>query len=197
MKRVVIVDNYDSFTYNLAQALEVLGAEMVVRTSDNIGTADVVEIDPTHLVISPGPGRPEDAGGSMEMIEVFARRIPILGVCLGHQAIAAVFGGRIGRARSLMHGKGSPIHHDGRTLFKGLPNPLSGGRYHSLAVTEIPPILEVSAHSADGEIMGLRHRLFPVEGVQFHPESILTSVGEQLLGQFLELEAPIGSMVAS
>ncbi len=188
--RVLLIDNYDSFTYNLAQALQVLGAEVLVRLQDRIAPGEAAALAPTHLVISPGPGRPENAGVSMEMIRAFLARAPILGVCLGHQALAAVAGGEIVPARSILHGKASAIHHDGRTLYQGLPNPFQAGRYHSLAVNpeNLPGELEVSAYTSDGEIMGLRHRGLPVEGVQFHPESVLTPEGSLLLRNFLDLE---------
>ena len=187
--RVLLVDNYDSFTYNLAQTLATLGAEVCVRLNDAITIAAAIDLDPTHLVVSPGPGRPESAGVSMRMIETMLDRIPILGVCLGHQALGALLGGSVVPARSLVHGRASPIHHDGRTLFEGLPNPFSAGRYHSLAVSDrdLPGDLTVSAYTSDGEIMGLRHKRHPVEGVQFHPESILTPEGSRLLRNFLDL----------
>ncbi len=187
--RVLVIDNYDSFTYNLVQALATLGANVVVRRHDEIAAAELEEMQLTHLVISPGPGRPENAGVSMSAIETLLHRIPILGVCLGHQALAAVFGGTVRAAQRLMHGKQSQIYHDGRTLFEGLPNPLSAGRYHSLAVAEesLPPELTVSAYTSDGEIMGIRHNALPVEGVQFHPESVLTPTGDRLLTNFLDL----------
>jgi anthranilate synthase/aminodeoxychorismate synthase-like glutamine amidotransferase len=193
--RVLLIDNYDSFTYNLAQAFQVLGAEVRVHLNNRLRPEEALEIAPTHLVVSPGPGRPEQAGSSVGMIETFLRRVPVLGVCLGHQALAAALGGRIVRARSLMHGKASSIYHDGRTLYQGLPNPLRGGRYHSLAVSpdSLPESLIVSAYTSDGEIMGLRHRTLPVEGVQFHPESVVTPEGSLLLRNFLDLEAAEGA----
>ena len=188
--RVLLIDNYDSFTYNLAQALQVLGAEVLVRLHDRITLEEAGNLRPTHLVISPGPGRPEQAGVSMPLIAGFSTRIPILGVCLGHQSLAAALGGEIVPARTLMHGKVSAVYHDGQTLYQGLPNPFPAGRYHSLAVSpeNLPRDLAVSAYTSDGEIMGLRHRLFPVEGVQFHPESVLTPDGGLLLRNFLDLE---------
>lgn len=190
MNRVLIIDNYDSFTYNLVQALGELGAEVTVRRNDAIGVDEALAGDPTHVVISPGPGRPEAAGISVELIAAAGGRVPVLGVCLGHQALAAAYGARVGRAVSLMHGKPSQVYHDGRGLYEGLPNPLTAGRYHSLAVHEddLPDELTISAYTSDGEIMGLRHREFCLEGVQFHPESILTPEGNRLLRNFLDLE---------
>ena len=190
MARVLLIDNYDSFTYNLAQTLATFGAEVIVRLNDAITVSAALDLGPTHLVISPGPGRPEGAGVSMHMIEAMLGRIPILGVCLGHQALGALLGGKVVPAKSLIHGKASPIHHDGRTLFDGLPNPFPAGRYHSLAVSDegVPGDLSVSAYTSDGEIMGLRHKRHPVEGVQFHPESVLTPDGARLLRNFLDLE---------
>ena len=190
--RVLLVDNYDSFTYNLAQALAVIGVDVTVKRHDEITVGDANALEPTHLMISPGPGRPEHSGVSIEMIEAMMGRIPILGVCLGHQAIAHALGGKIDQAQRLMHGKASPVYHDGRTLFEGLPNPFDAGRYHSLAVSEqqLPSELEISAYTSDGEVMGVRHRSFPTEGVQFHPESILTPEGDRLLRNFMDLEVP-------
>ena len=190
--RVLLVDNYDSFTYNLAQALAVIGADVTVKQHDEITVGDANALEPTHLMVSPGPGRPEHAGVSIEIIEAMMGRIPILGVCLGHQAIAQALGGKIDQAQRLMHGKASPVYHDDRTLFEGLPNPFDAGRYHSLAVSEqdLPSELEISAYTSDGEVMGVRHRSFPTEGVQFHPESILTPEGDRLLRNFMDLEAP-------
>jgi anthranilate synthase/aminodeoxychorismate synthase-like glutamine amidotransferase len=187
MARVLLIDNYDSFTYNLVQALVVLGADVVVRRNDALEVDEALALAPSHLVISPGPGRPEHAGASTRLIERFAGEIPVLGVCLGHQALALVCGGRIVAANALMHGKASRVTHDGRTVFSGLANPLVAGRYHSLAVERetLPGELEVSAETADGEIMGLRHRTHPLEGVQFHPESVLTPDGPGLLSNFL------------
>ena len=190
MRRVLLIDNYDSFTYNLVQALAILSAEVTVRRHDQITVADAIALEPTHLVVSPGPGRPEDAGISMAIIEAMIADRPVLGVCLGHQALAAVCGARVESARSLMHGKASTVYHDSRTLYEGLPNPMQAGRYHSLAVTEdsLPGELEVCAYTSDGEIMGLRHRTLRSEGVQFHPESILTPEGDRLLRNFLDLD---------
>ncbi len=186
---VLMIDNYDSFTYNLVQAFLTLGAEVTVRTNDQVDADTSRRIEATHLVISPGPGRPEDAGASMGLIEDLAEDIPILGVCLGHQAIGTVFGSAVTSAQTLMHGKASPVYHDRKTIFSGLPNPFSAGRYHSLAIQEeeLGPDLEISAYTSDGEIMGVRHREFPVEGVQFHPESLLTPSGDRLLNNFLQM----------
>ena len=190
--RLLLIDNYDSFTYNLSQSLQVLGAEVVVVRNDKMSVDEAIEMAPTHLVISPGPGRPEDAGVSMDMIAAFAERIPVLGVCLGHQSIAQLFGGQVTRAQRLMHGKDSPVYHDGQTLYLGLPNPFQAGRYHSLSVPEagVPSDFRVSAYTSDGEVMGIRHKTLPLEGVQFHPESILTPEGDRVLQNFLELEVP-------
>jgi anthranilate synthase/aminodeoxychorismate synthase-like glutamine amidotransferase len=187
--RILLIDNYDSFTYNLVQAFLVLGATVEVRRNDEIDVAGAAKFAPSHLVISPGPGRPDDAGCSLEMIAAFGGKIPVLGVCLGHQSIAQHFGGRVVPAKSLMHGKTSLIDHDGEMLFAGLPNPVEVGRYHSLAAEQssLPPDLEVTAKTREGEIMGLRHRRFNVVGVQFHPESVLTPEGPKLLGNFLKL----------
>jgi len=187
MSHVLVVDNYDSFTYNLVQAFLAAGARVTVEYSDDVTTESADAIAPTHLVISPGPGRPEDAGASVEMIRHFAGRAPILGVCLGHQAIGVAFGGEVDPAISLMHGKSSEVYHDRRSVFAGLPNPFIGGRYHSLAVSEqtLPEELVISAYTSDGEIMGVRHKTLPVEGVQFHPESVLTPLGGRLIANFL------------
>lgn len=185
--RLLLVDNYDSFTYNLVQAFLVLGAEVTVRRNDEITVSEALELAPSHLCVSPGPCTPSDSGVSMDMIRAFAGRIPVLGVCLGHQSIVEVFGGKVVRAGRLMHGKTSPIRHDGRTLFEDLPQNCEVGRYHSLiaAPDRMPAELEVSALTPEGEIMGARHRTLMVEGVQFHPESILTPDGPQLLANFL------------
>lgn len=198
MSRVLVIDNYDSFTYNLVQAFQAAGAEVSVRYNDEVDVARAEADEPTHLVISPGPGRPEDAGASIEMITHFAGRVPILGVCLGHQAIGVAFGGEVGQAMSLMHGKASEVYHDRRTVFAGLPNPLGSGRYHSLAVSEmtLPPELEISAYTSEGEIMGIRHRDLPLEGVQFHPESVLTPMGDRLMANFLAMKAGSETMEA-
>jgi anthranilate synthase/aminodeoxychorismate synthase-like glutamine amidotransferase len=189
--RLLLIDNYDSFTYNLVQAFLVLGAEVNVYRNDALTPAAALALAPTHLCISPGPGTPYDAGVSMDMIRAFAGRIPVLGVCLGHQSIVEVFGGKVVRAGRLMHGKTSLVHHDGATLFAGLPEPCEVGRYHSLiaAPEALPAVLAVSARTAEDEIMGVRHRTLAVEGVQFHPESILTPEGPKLLGNFLEVTA--------
>ena len=186
--RLLLIDNYDSFTYNLVQAFLVLGAEVEVHRNDALTPARARALAPTHLCISPGPGTPHDAGVSMDMIREFAGRIPVLGVCLGHQSIVEVFGGEVVRAGRLMHGKTSLVHHDGRGLFAGLPQPCEVGRYHSLIAepASLPAVLEVSARTDEGEIMAVRHRTLRVEGVQFHPESILTPVGPRMLGKFLE-----------
>ncbi len=187
---VLLIDNYDSFTYNLVQSFLVLGAEVAVHRNDQITVAEALLLEPTQLVISPGPGRPEDAGVSLEMIAAFEQRIPILGVCLGHQSLVQHFGGRIVAAARLMHGKTSMIQHDGKVLYAGLSQPCEVGRYHSLAVQRdnIPATLEVTARTEGGEIMGVRHQELPIEGVQFHPESILTPEGDQLLSNFLQLK---------
>jgi len=185
--RVLVIDNYDSFVYNLVQELGELGADPVVHRNDAIDVTGIRAAAPDLILISPGPGRPEDAGVSMVVIEELAGVIPILGVCLGHQAIGQVFGGEVVRAPSLMHGKTSAIHHDGRGVFVGLPDPFTATRYHSLVVepSTVPAELEVTARTADGVIMGLRHRSLAVEGVQFHPESLLTPEGPSLLANFL------------
>jgi anthranilate synthase component 2 len=184
--RVLVVDNYDSFTYNLVHLLEELGAEVVVRQSDAVSIAEAHALAPDRLVVSPGPGRPVDAGRSEELVLELGRSTPTLGVCLGHQAIVEVFGGEIGRARQLLHGKASRIEHDGRGIYAGLPQGLVAGRYHSLAATRVPDELVVSARTEDGEVMGVRHRDLPIEGVQFHPESVLTPDGSAMLGTFLD-----------
>ena len=193
--RLLLIDNYDSFTYNLVQAFLVLGADVRVYRNDAIAVAEARAVAPTHLCISPGPGTPYDAGVSMEMIRSFAGRIPVLGVCLGHQSIVEVFGGKVVRAGRLMHGKTSLIHHDGIGVFADLPQPCEVGRYHSLiaAPEALPPELIVSAHTPEGEIMGVRHRQLAVEGVQFHPESILTADGPRLLANFLATPTELGT----
>ncbi|MBW1878002.1 MAG: aminodeoxychorismate/anthranilate synthase component II [Deltaproteobacteria bacterium] len=189
--RVLLIDNYDSFTFNLVQSLRVLGAEVLVYRNDRIEVEASLALEPTHLMISPGPGRPEDAGVTLRMLEAYMERVPILGVCLGHQALAVVLGGVVDRAPRLMHGKSSLVHHDDKTLYRGLPNPFQGARYHSLAVPEpsLPDDLVVTARTSRDEVMGIRHRTLPVEGVQFHPESVLTPEGDRLLSNFLEQEA--------
>jgi anthranilate synthase component 2/para-aminobenzoate synthetase component 2 len=186
--RVLLIDNYDSFTYNLVQAFLILGAEVDVRRNDAIGVQQALAEEYTHLVISPGPGTPRDAGVSMQMIEAFAGRIPIFGVCLGHQSLVEVFGGKVVRAGRLMHGKVSPVLHDGKGLYAGMRQSFEAGRYHSLIAEpdSIPEVLEVTARTPEGEIMGVRHRSLPLEGVQFHPESVLTPDGPMLIANFLK-----------
>ena len=185
---ILLLDNYDSFTYNLAQYLGELGAAPIVRRNDEITLDDVAALRPSHIVISPGPGRPEDAGVSVAVIRRFGQNIPTLGVCLGHQGIGIAFGGEVIRAPHLMHGKVSSVRHDGRGVFRGVSQPFVAGRYHSLVVADpLPPELEASARTEDGTIMGVRHKQFPIHGVQFHPESVLTSEGKHLLRNFLEL----------
>jgi anthranilate synthase/aminodeoxychorismate synthase-like glutamine amidotransferase len=187
---LLLIDNFDSFTFNLAQYLGELGAEVVVRRNNAIDLEEIARLIPSHIVISPGPGRPEQAGISMDVIRRFAPSIPMLGVCLGHQAMGAVFGGQVVRAGQLMHGKSSMVEHDGRGLFTGLTEPFSAGRYHSLMVAEQewPATLEVAARASDtGTVMGLRHREWPMHGVQFHPESVLTTEGRRILRNFLEI----------
>ena len=191
MARLLLIDNYDSFTYNLVQAFLVLGADVRVYRNDAIDVSQATALAPTHLCISPGPGTPDDAGVSMDMIRAFAGRIPVLGVCLGHQSIVEVFGGKVVRAGRLMHGKTSMIQHDGLGVFAGLPQPCEVGRYHSLiaAPDSLPATLAVTAWTEAKEIMGVRHVALAVEGVQFHPESILTPLGPRLLGNFLKQSA--------
>jgi anthranilate synthase component 2 len=186
---LVMIDNFDSFTYNLFQYLMQLGAEVRVTRNNSLTVAELEDLNPRGLIISPGPGRPEDAGITVAAIRHFSGRIPILGVCLGHQAIALAFGAKVVSARRLMHGKTSAVTADGRSLFQGIQSPFQAMRYHSLAVTRegLPDSLEVSAESEDGEIMGLRHRSHPTEGLQFHPESIMTTVGKRLLRNFLKI----------
>ncbi|MEO1247743.1 MAG: aminodeoxychorismate/anthranilate synthase component II [Pseudomonadota bacterium] len=189
--RMLLIDNYDSFTYNLVQAFAAHGADVIVHRNDALSVAEAKKIEPSHLVISPGPGRPEEAGVSLDMIAAFADRVPVLGVCLGHQCLVQHFGGRIVRAERIMHGKTSMAQHDGRTLYSGLPQPFEVGRYHSLcAETEaLPDELELSAETERGEIMGVRHRSLPLEGVQFHPESVLTPEGDRLMTNFMRMSA--------
>jgi anthranilate synthase/aminodeoxychorismate synthase-like glutamine amidotransferase len=185
---LLLIDNYDSFTWNLAQYLGELGAAPCVRRNDEISVDDMEAMRPGRIVISPGPGRPEDAGITVEAIRRFGRSTPILGVCLGHQGIGIAFGGSVVRAPQLMHGKTSNVSHDGRGVFRGVSQPFEAGRYHSLVVADpLPDVLEAAARTEDGTIMGVRHREFPIHGVQFHPESVLTSSGRQLLRNFLEL----------
>lgn len=190
---IAIIDNYDSFTYNLVQYLGELGAEVCVFRNDAISPDDLEALEPSHIVISPGPGDPSDAGVSKEVISRLGSRRPILGVCLGHQCVGEVFGGRVERAQKLMHGKTSAVYHYGDTLFTGVPSPFEATRYHSLIVTEpLPEELEITAFTTANEVMGVRHRDYPVYGVQFHPESILTQYGKQILSNFLEIHAPAG-----
>jgi anthranilate synthase/aminodeoxychorismate synthase-like glutamine amidotransferase len=186
---ILVIDNYDSFTFNLVQYLGSMGHELKVFRNDAITLDEIARLDPERILISPGPGRPENSGIIIPVIEKFSGKIPILGVCLGHQAIGAAFGGDVVSAPQIMHGKTSEIFHDGRTIFKNLPSPFRATRYHSLVVSPatLPDCLEVSAKTADGIIMGLRHRELPVEGVQFHPESILTDMGMSLLSNFVHL----------
>jgi anthranilate synthase/aminodeoxychorismate synthase-like glutamine amidotransferase len=193
---VFVLDNYDSFTYNLVQYLGELGAEVVVRRNDQITVAEVEAMRPERILLSPGPCTPQEAGISIELVRHFAGKIPVLGVCLGHQAIGAAFGGEIVRAPKLMHGKTSEVQHDGKTIFSGLPSPMTATRYHSLIVQEkgLPKDLEISAYATENGgsrvIMGLRHKRFPVEGVQFHPESVLTVEGKKLIANFLQMGNP-------
>jgi anthranilate synthase/aminodeoxychorismate synthase-like glutamine amidotransferase len=185
---VLLLDNYDSFTFNLAQYLGELGAPPLVKRNDEISLDEIETLKPSHIVISPGPGRPEDAGISVALIQRFGPTTPLLGVCLGHQGIGVAFGGEVVRASQLMHGKVSSIQHDGRGVFRGVTQPFTAGRYHSLVVAEpLPDVLEISARTDDGTIMGVRHKAFPVHGVQFHPESVLTGEGRQILRNFLGL----------
>lgn len=188
--RLLLIDNYDSFTYNLVQAFLVLGARVDVFRNDEITVADALRMEPSHLCISPGPGRPDDAGVSLEMIAAFETRVPIFGVCLGHQSLVQHFGGVIVSAERLMHGKTSLVEHDSRTIYSGLSQPFEAGRYHSLCAedTTMPDSLEVCARTRRGEIMGVRHRDLPIEGVQFHPESVLTPEGDDLMKNFLSLD---------
>jgi anthranilate synthase component 2 len=183
---LLMLDNYDSFTYNLVHLLEVLGAEVAVYRNDALTVDEAEALAPSHVVVSPGPGRPADAGISVELIRRLGPRVPTLGVCLGHQAIVEAFGGEVGQAQALVHGKATAVDHDGAGVYAGLPQGFDAGRYHSLAATRVPDALEVTARSADGEVMGVRHRELPVEGVQFHPESVLTPLGPDLLRNFLE-----------
>jgi anthranilate synthase/aminodeoxychorismate synthase-like glutamine amidotransferase len=183
--RILLVDNYDSFTYNLAHLFEELGAKVIVLRNDKIDADGADALAPTHLVVSPGPGRPAQAGASIEIVKRLGPRLPALGVCLGHQAIVEAFGGEIGQAKRLVHGKSSPIEHDGRGLFEGLSSPLEGGRYHSLAASTVPDCLEVSATTNDGEVMAVRHREYKIDGIQFHPESVLTPLGSEIGKRFL------------
>ncbi len=183
---ILLVDNYDSFTYNLVHLFQELGAEVVVRRNDEIDADAAVRLAPSHLVVSPGPGRPGESGATVAIVRRLAPTTPTLGVCLGHQAIVEAFGGEIGQARQLVHGKASAVTHDGNGIFAGLPQGFQAGRYHSLAATSIPGELDVSATTEDGEVMGVRHRTLPVDGVQFHPESVLTPLGPRICRNFLE-----------
>jgi anthranilate synthase/aminodeoxychorismate synthase-like glutamine amidotransferase len=189
---MLLIDNYDSFTYNLVQAFAAMGADVMVYRNDAISVEESAQLEPTHLVISPGPGRPEDAGVSLDMIGAWAGKIPVFGVCLGHQSIVQQFGGEIVRAERLMHGKTSMVKHDGETIYAGLPNPFEVGRYHSLCAEEesLPDELVITAQTERGEIMGVRHKTLPIEGVQFHPESVLTPDGNMLMANFMRQEAP-------
>ena len=186
---VFVLDNYDSFTYNLVQYIGECGHECVVRRNDQTTTDEIAAMRPTHVLVSPGPCTPQEAGISIDIFQHFAGKVPVLGVCLGHQALAEAFGGKIVRAAKVMHGKTSAIQHDGKTIFRDVPSPMTATRYHSLIVEEssLPQELEVSARSEDGTIMGLRHKSVPVDGVQFHPESILTDHGKKLITNFLKL----------
>ncbi|MEX2103164.1 MAG: aminodeoxychorismate/anthranilate synthase component II [Gaiellaceae bacterium] len=183
---ILLIDNYDSFTYNLAHLFQELGAEVTVLRNDALDADEAERLAPSHLVISPGPGRPQDSGATIEIVKRLGPRIPTLGVCLGHQAIVEAFGGEVGSARRLVHGKASSVSHDGRGLFEGLPDPLEAGRYHSLAATAVPDSLEVCATTEDGEVMAVRHLELPIVGIQFHPESVLTPAGPALGKNFLE-----------
>jgi len=189
--RMLLIDNYDSFTYNLVQAFAAMGAEVLVYRNDAITVEEARALAPTHLVISPGPGRPDDAGVSLAMIGAFAAELPLLGVCLGHQCLVQHFGGEIVRAQRLMHGKTSIATHDAKRLFDGAPQPMEVGRYHSLCAEHrtLPAVLEVTAETEQGEIMVVRHKTLPLEGVQFHPESVLTPDGELLMANFLRMQA--------
>jgi anthranilate synthase/aminodeoxychorismate synthase-like glutamine amidotransferase len=182
---ILLVDNYDSFTYNLAHLFQELGADVVVRRNDEITPDEAEELSPSHLVVSPGPGRPEEAGVTPEILLRLSVRVPTLGVCLGHQAIVQVYGGEVGQAQKLVHGKATMVDHDGRGIFDGLPSDFLAGRYHSLAATSVPDVFEVSATAADGEVMAVRHKELPIDGVQFHPESVLTPHGRDIARNFL------------
>jgi anthranilate synthase/aminodeoxychorismate synthase-like glutamine amidotransferase len=183
---ILLVDNYDSFTYNLAHLFGELGAEVVVRRNDEISPDEAEALAPSHLVVSPGPGRPEDAGATPDILRRLSTRVPVLGVCLGHQAIVQIFGGEVGQAQELVHGKATIVNHDGQGLFAGLPEGFLAGRYHSLAATSVPDCFAISATAPDGEVMAVRHRELPVDGVQFHPESVLTPQGRDIAKNFLD-----------
>jgi anthranilate synthase/aminodeoxychorismate synthase-like glutamine amidotransferase len=183
---ILLVDNYDSFTYNLAHLFQELGADVVVRRNDEITADEAEELSPSHLVVSPGPGRPEEAGATPDILRRLSVRVPTFGVCLGHQAIVQVYGGEVGQAQKLVHGKATMVDHDGRGIFDGLPSDFLAGRYHSLAATTVPDVFEVSATAADGEVMAVRHVELPIDGVQFHPESVLTPHGRDIARNFLE-----------
>ena len=183
--KVLMIDNYDSFTYNLVHLFEELGAEVLTFRNDAITPAEAEALAPDRLVVSPGPGRPADAGVSVDVILRLGSTVPTLGVCLGHQAIVEAFGGEIGQARALLHGKASRVRHDGQGVFAGLPDEIDARRYHSLAATAVPADLVVTAHTEDGEVMGVRHSTYPIEGVQFHPESVLTPLGPAIVRNFL------------
>jgi para-aminobenzoate synthetase component 2 len=192
---ILVIDNYDSFTYNLVQYLGEIGQEVLVRRNDQIDLNGIESLKPDHILISPGPCTPNEAGISLALIDRFKGKIPILGVCLGHQSIGQVFGGEVIRAEKLMHGKTSDIYHDGKTIFEGIPSPYTATRYHSLIVRRetLPDCLEISAETKDGEIMGLRHKEYPIEGVQFHPESIITDHGLKLLRNFVAITSASGA----
>jgi 4-amino-4-deoxychorismate synthase (2-amino-4-deoxychorismate-forming) component II len=183
---ILLIDNYDSFTYNLAHLFGELGADVVVRRNDEISPDEAELLSPSYLVVSPGPGRPEEAGNTQEILRRLSVRVPTLGVCLGHQAIVQVFGGDVGLARELVHGKATLVTHDGRGIFSGLPEDFLAGRYHSLAATTVPDVFEVSATAGDGEVMAVRHKQLPLDGVQFHPESVLTPLGRDIAKNFLD-----------
>ncbi len=187
--KILVIDNYDSFTYNLVQLLGRYKNEIVIKRNDEINSNEIAELNPAKILISPGPGRPEDSGVSLNVIRDFGKKIPVLGVCLGHQAIGIIYGGKVVKAPVLMHGKVSEISHDGKTVFKNIPQKFIATRYHSLIVERntIPEVLDISAETNDGIIMGIRHKEYPVEGIQFHPESILTSEGEAIINNWLKL----------
>ena len=189
--RMLLIDNYDSFTYNLVQAFAALGANVIVHRNDQLSVDEALGIEPTHLVISPGPGTPDDAGASLSMIAAFEKRVPILGVCLGHQCLVQHFGGNIVRAGRLMHGKTSMASHDGKTIYEGLSQPFEVGRYHSLTAEaeSLPDVFELTSKTDLDEIMGVRHRELPLEGVQFHPESVLTPEGDRLMANFMRMSS--------